>query len=80
MSNTITVIPHLDSSPTEDQSQPRRDRGFTLIEIMAVVIIMGLLMGAVGVSVLNQLDTARQFNSLLITDWKIAGIAAETVP
>jgi len=37
----------------------RRRRGFTLIEIMAVVIIMGLLMGAVGLTVFNQVDKAR---------------------
>jgi general secretion pathway protein G len=37
----------------------RRRRGFTLIEIMAVVIIMGLLAGIVGVAIFGQLDTAR---------------------
>ena len=37
----------------------RRSAGFTLIEIMAVVIIMGLLMGLVGVTVFNQVDKAR---------------------
>jgi len=37
----------------------RRERGFTLIEIMAVVIIMGLLMGLVGISVFQQGDKAR---------------------
>jgi general secretion pathway protein G len=37
----------------------RRQRGFTLIEIMAVVIIMGLLAGIVGVAIFGQLDTAR---------------------
>lgn len=36
-----------------------RRRGFTLIEIMAVVIIMGLLMGIVGTAIFSQLDTAR---------------------
>lgn len=37
----------------------RRAGGFTLIEIMAVVLIMGLLMGLVGVSVFSQVDKAR---------------------
>lgn len=37
----------------------RRQRAFTLIEIMAVVIIMGLLAGIVGVAIFGQLDTAR---------------------
>jgi general secretion pathway protein G len=63
MSNNITPIPlsgvPADLSP-DALRDARRERGFTLIEIMAVVIIMGLLMGAVGVSVLNQLDTARR--------------------
>lgn len=38
----------------------RRDRrGFTLIEIMAVVLIMGLLMAVVGVNIKAQIDKAR---------------------
>jgi general secretion pathway protein G len=52
---------------------PDRDRrraGFTLIEIMAVVIIMGLLMGAVGIAVMGQVDRAR----VMTTRTKIAQI------
>lgn len=37
----------------------RFNRGFTLIEIMAVVLIMGLLMGIIGVSISGQIDKAR---------------------
>jgi general secretion pathway protein G len=37
----------------------RRAAGFTLIEIMAVVLIMGLLAGIVGVAIFNQIDKAR---------------------
>jgi general secretion pathway protein G len=33
--------------------------GFTLIEIMAVVLIIGLLVGIVGYNVFSQVDTAR---------------------
>jgi len=40
-------------------SEARTSRGFTLIEIMAVVLIMGLLMGLVGVAVFAQVDKAR---------------------
>jgi len=36
-----------------------RSAGFTLIEIMAVVIIMGLLVGIVGYNVFAQVDKAR---------------------
>ena len=39
--------------------RPRAQRGFTLIEIMAVVVIMGLLMGIVGTAVFSQIDKAR---------------------
>lgn len=46
-------------APPERRPDPRRQRGFTLIEIMAVVLIMGLLMGLVGVSVFSQVDRAR---------------------
>ena len=37
----------------------RRSAGFTLIEIMAVVLIMGMLAGIVGVAVIGQIDGAR---------------------
>ena len=60
MSNTIPAIRPLESLTAHDRSHRRKHRGFTLIEIMAVVIIMGLLMGAVGVSVLGQLEKARR--------------------
>lgn len=44
----------------EVRNDARRKRAFTLIEIMAVVLIMGMLMGLVGVAVFNQVDRARQ--------------------
>jgi general secretion pathway protein G len=37
----------------------QRDRGFTLIEIMAVVLIIGLLGGIVGTVVFRQIDKAK---------------------
>ena len=37
----------------------RTERGFTLIEMMAVVLIIGLLSGIVGVAVFRQLDKAK---------------------
>ena len=48
-------------SETEGQQiQPRRrSRGFTLIEIMAVVLIIGLLSTIVGVSIFAQVDKGR---------------------
>lgn len=37
----------------------RRDRGFTLIEIMVVVVIIGVLIGLVAPNVLGRVDEAR---------------------
>jgi len=44
---------------TPEEFDRRRQRGFTLIEIMAVVLIMGMLMTLVGVAVFQQVDKAR---------------------
>ena len=43
-------------TPTPRRSQ----RGFTLIEIMAVVIIIGMLIGIVGYNVIGQVGTAER--------------------
>lgn len=45
-------------SPARAHRYAARD-GFTLIEIMAVVLIMGLLMAVVGVNIKAQIDKAR---------------------
>ena len=47
------------STVQEEAEGARRRQGFTLIEIMAVVIIMGLLVGIVGYNVFAQVDKAR---------------------
>jgi general secretion pathway protein G len=41
------------------ERSPRRQAAFTLIEIMAVVLIIGLLASIVGVQVISQIDRAR---------------------
>ena len=41
------------------RNQSTRSRGFTLIEIMAVVLIIGLLSGIVGLAVFQQVDKGR---------------------
>lgn len=42
------------------RSQRRRQRGMTLIEIVVVITILGLLMGAIVVAVIPTLDKAKQ--------------------
>lgn len=49
---------HEPETPDEAR-RARRRGGFTLIEIMAVVLIMGMLMGLVGLAVFQQVDKAR---------------------
>lgn len=39
--------------------RPTKQAGFTLIEVLVVVVIMGMLIGLVGPSVLGQVDKAR---------------------
>ena len=47
-----------------DPTRPRpRQTGFTLIEIMAVVVIMGMLMATLAVGIAGQLDRARISNT-----------------
>ncbi|MCG8669699.1 MAG: type II secretion system major pseudopilin GspG [Pseudomonadales bacterium] len=43
----------------QPQLMPKRQAGFTLIEIMVVVVIMGILAGLVGVAVFGNVDKTR---------------------
>ncbi|MDP6980605.1 MAG: type II secretion system major pseudopilin GspG [Myxococcota bacterium] len=57
MIETTLPLPSTDE-PSTTQPKRRRTRGFTLIEIMAVVLIMGMLMGLVGVAVFSRVEEA----------------------
>ncbi len=52
------TVPASPSNPRHER-RPRRRAGFSLIEIMAVVVIMALLMSLVGTAVFSQIDKAR---------------------
>ena len=45
--------------PPAASRQPRGRRGMTLIEIMVVLVILGLIAGAIGYNVFNQLKEAQ---------------------
>ena len=47
-------------SDTKTKCPQRRRRGMTLIEIMVVITILGLIMAAVGVSVISTLEDAKR--------------------
>jgi general secretion pathway protein G len=42
-----------------DNSVPREEKGFTLVELMVVLVILGLLITIVAIKVLPTLDTAK---------------------
>ncbi|WP_141590663.1 type II secretion system major pseudopilin GspG [Myxococcus sp. AB056] len=54
-------------NPTQQKLNARRRhvRGFTLIEIMVVITILGLIAAAVGVSVMSNLEEAKQKTAAL---------------
>lgn len=60
MSNPDITMPQSNCVTSLARSASRTQRGFTLIEIMAVVLIMGMLMGLVGVTVFSRVESARE--------------------
>ncbi|PKN48005.1 MAG: hypothetical protein CVU59_00680 [Deltaproteobacteria bacterium HGW-Deltaproteobacteria-17] len=57
--NQIQTSEHTDPRPAE-KSNRRRQMGMTLIEIMVVIVIMGMVMGAVTVGVMSYLKKAKK--------------------
>ncbi|MBJ20786.1 MAG: type II secretion system major pseudopilin GspG [bacterium] len=53
----------ISNPPHANDRLQRRRRGFTLIEIMAVVVIMGMLMATLAVGISSQLDKASISNA-----------------
>ncbi len=51
---------------TKMVKRARRSRGMTLVEIMVVVAIIGMIMGAVAVGAMGQLDKAKVKNTKMI--------------
>src|SRR5690554_667127 len=51
---------HSLSIHSRSNSDPSRQRGFSLIEIMVVIVIIGLLVGIVAPNVIGRADEARQ--------------------
>jgi general secretion pathway protein G len=51
--------PEAGSRKPEGQKRRRRPRGMTLIEIMVVLVILGLIAGAIGYNVFQQLKNAQ---------------------
>ena len=49
----------MDDTIPRSRQDPRGEQGFTLIEIMAVVLIIGLLSALVGVAIFPQIDKSR---------------------
>lgn len=56
----------MDRSKLRGKVARRRTRGMTLVEIMVVVAIIGMIMGAVAVGAMSQLEKAKKKNTAMI--------------